>query len=599
MSKVRPDIRNIAIIAHVDHGKTTLVDQMFKQAGQFAEHEEVEERLLDNLDLERERGITITAKNCSLNWKDIKINVVDTPGHADFGGEVERALSMVDGAIALVDSSEGPLPQTRFVLSKALKLGLPVVVVLNKIDRKDARCQEVLNEVYDLFIDLGANDDQIEFPVLYAIGRDGIAQKSLTEKGDSLAPLFELIVDFIPGPTVQEGEFQMLTSNVGYSDFLGRLAIGRILSGAVVKNSHLHCLKAGGKRERVKITKIQVFDGVTLSEREKAEAGEIVILSGGENVEIGDTLAGNESIAALPRPSVDEPTIAMRFYANTSPFAGKEGKFVLATRIGERLQKECLYNVALKVEPSTTDESFLVKGRGEFQMVILIETMRREGFELAVGRPEILFKEENGEKLEPIERLLIECEEQFIGALTEKLSGRKGRMENLVHDGFGRAKLEFSIPSRGLLGYRSEFLTDTKGTGMMNSFVTGYEPFRGEIRSRQTGSLVSDRVGTSIPYALYNLEARGRLMIPAGVNVYNGMVIGENSRSQDLFVNPCKTKKLSNMRAAGKDENVVLSPISPLTLEHAIEFIRDDELVEITPENIRIRKRELPIARGD
>ncbi len=594
----RTDVRNIAIIAHVDHGKTTLVDQMFKQAGQFRAGEEVQDRLMDNLDLERERGITITAKNCAVTWNGIKINIVDTPGHADFGGEVERALSMVDGVILLVDCSEGPLPQTRFVLQKALAQKLPIIVTLNKIDRKDARCAEVLNEVYDLFIDLDADDSQIEFPVLYAIGRDGIAKNSLEEEGKDLAPLFDLLVNYIPGPVAEEGEFGLLVSNVGYSDFLGRLAIGRIRSGSIRKNQQVKCLKEDSQNN-LKIVKIQVFEGLGFREVDTASAGEIVVLAGMEDVNIADTLATGDAPKAIPRPVLDEPTISMRFYANTSPFAGREGKYVLSTRIGERLEKECLYNVALKVESSTEDESFLVKGRGEFQMVIVIETMRREGFELAVGRPEIIFKEKDGEKLEPVEHLSIDCEEQFVGVLTEKLSQRKARMLNLTNHGFGRVRLEFSIPSRGLLGYRSEFLTDTKGTGLMHTYVSGFEPYRGDFRSRLTGSLVCDRVGQAIPYALFHLEPRGRMIVPPGVDVYNGMVIGEHNRDNDLHVNPCKTKKLTNIRAAGRDEAVTLVPVSPLSIEDAIEFIRDDELVEITPKNIRIRKKILPVAKGD
>lgn len=597
--KTRTDLRNIAIIAHVDHGKTTLVDQMFKQAGSFRENEETQERLMDNLDLERERGITITAKNCSVNWKGMTINIVDTPGHADFGGEVERALSMVDGAILLVDSSEGPLPQTRFVLRKALAQRLPIIVVLNKIDRKDARCEAVLNEIYDLFIDLDATDDQIEFPILYAIGRDGMAKKSLDEEGTDLTPLFEAISEVIPGPEVEEGDFSLLVSNVGYSDFVGRLAIGRVRSGTIQKNQQAVCLKSGEKEFRLKITKLQAYQGMRLVDVESASCGEIVVVAGIEDVEIGDTIAAGEKPVRLKRPVIDEPTISMRFYANNSPFSGREGKYVLATRIGERLKKECLYNVALRVEQTPGDDSFVVMGRGEFQMVILIETMRREGFELAVGRPQIIFKEKDGETLEPIEHLSIDCDEPFVGILTEKLSQRKGRMVNLVNHGSGRVRIEFSIPSRGLIGYRSEFLTDTKGGGLMNSYVSGYEPFRGDFRSRVTGSLVCDRVGETVAYGLFGLEPRGRLMVGPGVPVYNGMVIGEHNRDNDLLVNPTRAKKLTNIRAAGKDENVVLTPVAPLTLEYGVEFIRDDELLEVTPESIRIRKKELPVARGD
>ncbi len=591
------DIRNIAIIAHVDHGKTTLVDQMFQQSGQFREGEEVAERLMDNLDLERERGITITAKNCAVQWKDTKINIVDTPGHADFGGEVERALSMVDGAVLLVDSSEGPLPQTRFVLEKALARHMPIIVVVNKIDRPDGRAKEVLDEVYDLFIDLDADDEQIEFPVLYAVGRDGIAQHTLEESGTSLEPLFDLLLEKIPPPTVAEGDFQMLISNIGYSEFVGRLAIGKVYAGSVKKNQQAVCIKSEEEKVNLKISKIQEYKGLELVDTDVAIGGDIVVIAGLDEVEIGDTLVMGVK-PALPRPVIDEPTVAMRFYSNDSPFAGKEGKFVLATRIGERLERECLSNVALRYELAPEGDSFIVKGRGEFQMVILLETMRREGFEIAVGRPEIIYKQENGQTLEPIEHLFIDCEEQFVGVVTEKLGKRKGRMENMRNHGSGRVRLEFSIPSRGLIGYRSDFLTDTKGSGLMNSYVSGYEPHRGDFPTRYTGSLVSDRVGSSIPYALFHLEPRGRLLIGSGVDVYNGMVIGEYNKEGDLFVNPCKTKKLTNVRASGKDDAVTLTPITPLNLEQAIEFIKDDELVEITPENIRLRKKKLPVAKS-
>ncbi|MCB0352916.1 MAG: translational GTPase TypA [Bdellovibrionales bacterium] len=590
---MKPNIRNIAIIAHVDHGKTTLVDQMFRQSGVFREGALVAERLMDNLDLERERGITITAKNCAVSWQGTKINIVDTPGHADFGGEVERALSMVDGAILLVDASEGPLPQTRFVLEKALAKRLPIIVVVNKIDRSDARAKEVLNDVYDLFIDLDANDAQIEFPVLYAIGRDGIAQTSLEEPGKDLRPLFDTLLEQIPPPEIQDAPFRMLVSNIGYSDFVGRLAIGKVESGVLKKNQQIICLKES-EEVSLKVTRIQVYAGTELVDSEKAEAGDIAVIAGLEEVEIGDTLAAPENKKALPRPIIDEPTVAMRFYANDSPFAGKEGKHILATRIQQRLEKECLANVALDLDFPPERDSFIVMGRGEFQMVILLETMRREGFEVAVGRPEILFKERNGEKVEPIELLHIDVEETFVGILTEKLSRRKGRLENLTNHGTGRVRMEFSIPSRGLIGFQSEFMTDTKGTGIMHSLVSGYEPYRGDFRSRFTGSLVSDRVGSSVPYALYNLEPRGRLFVDGGVPVYNGMVVGEHNRDNDLMVNPCKTKKLTNMRASGKDEAVVLTAITPMNLEQSIEFIRDDELVEVTPTSIRIRKRKLP-----
>lgn len=587
------NIRNIAIIAHVDHGKTTLVDQLFRQGGVFRTGEAVSERVMDSMDLERERGITIAAKNCSVRWGDIKINIVDTPGHADFGGEVERALGMVDGAILLVDSSEGPLPQTRFVLKKALERKLPIIVVVNKIDRKDARPKEVLNEVYDLFIDLDATDEQIEFPVLYAIGRDGVASKSLEERGSDLTVLFDAITQSIPGPAYDPAEpFQMLVSNLSYSDYVGRLAIGKVVHGSVKFKEDVVRIDRDGKPQQLRITKLQVYDGVRLQEVESVSPGDIIIVAGVEDVEIGDTICTKERPKALKRVTVDEPTISMRFLANTSPLAGKEGEFLLASKIGERLRKECLHNVALQVE-ATNDESFIVKGRGEFQMVILIETLRREGFELSVGRPTIILKKEGETVLEPIEHLFIDCDERFTGAVAEKLATRKGRMMNLVNHGSGRVRLEFSIPARGLIGYRTEFLTDTKGTGIMNSYLLGYEPYRGDITSRVTGSLVCDRPGEAVAYAIFHLEPRGVILVKPGDQVYEGMVIGEHNRENDLDVNPTKAKKLTNIRAAGRDENIILTPVPDMTLERAIEFIRDDELVEVTPKSVRIRKSRL------
>ena len=583
-------IRNIAIIAHVDHGKTTLVDQMFRQAGVFRQGEEVAERVMDSMDLERERGITIAAKNCSIRWKNTKINIVDTPGHSDFGGEVERALGMVNGAILLVDSSEGPLPQTRFVLKKALEASLPIIVVVNKIDRKDARVKEVLNEIYDLFIDLDANDAQIEFPVLYAIGRDGIAQPTLEEPGKDLIPLFEQILTTIPGPAYDPAEpFQLLVSNLAYSDYLGRLAIGRVAHGSTRMNESVARIDRDGKPQNIRITRLQAYEGVRLADVESAQPGDIVILAGIEDVEIGDTICHRERPKALPRIVVDEPTISMRFLPNTSPLAGREGKVLLASKLGDRLRKEALHNVALQVE-AAGDESFIVKGRGEFQMVILIETLRREGYELSVGRPRIIMKEKDGKTLEPIEHLFIDCDERFTGAVTEKLSARRARMLNLVNHGSGRVRLEFSAPSRSLIGYRNEFLTDTKGTGIMNSYLEGYEEYRGDFPSRVNGSLVADRMGEAIPYAIFHLEPRGIIFVRPGDPVYEGMIIGEHNRDNDLNVNPTKTKKLTNIRAAGKDENIILTPVSPMSLERAIEFIRDDELVEVTPQNVRLRK---------
>lgn len=591
---INESIRNIAIIAHVDHGKTTLVDQMFRQSGLFRENQEIDERLMDRMDLEKERGITIAAKNCSINWKDIKINILDTPGHADFGGEVERALMMVDGAILLVDSSEGPLPQTRFVLKKALDSNLPIIVVINKIDRQDARIVEVLDEIYDLFIDLDANEEQIDFQVLYAIGRDGIAKFDPEDDSNNLIPLMDTICEKIPGPSYDAEEpFQMLVSDLDNSDYLGRLAIGKITHGSIKKNEPLICIDVNGNEIPLRTSKIQVYDGLGVSEIDHVEAGEILILAGIENVHIGDTICTRENPKALPRISVDEPTVSMRFFPNTSPFSGQEGKFIQSTKIRERLIKETLRNVALQFEETNEVECFIIKGRGELQMAILIETLRREGFELSVGRPEVIYKKDGEKLLEPIENVYIDCDESFLGIVSEKLSQRKGRMVNLVNHGMGRIRAQFNIPSRGLIGYRNEFLTDTRGTGIMNSYFIGYEPFRGEFPTRINGSIVADRQGKAIPYALFNLEPRGTLFIEPGEKVYEGMIIGEHNRDSDLNVNACKEKKLSNMRAAGKDENVILTPIIPMTLERAIEFITEDEFVEVTPKNIRLRKSVL------
>lgn len=591
---INNNIRNIAIIAHVDHGKTTLVDHLFRQSGLFRSNQEVADRVMDSMDLERERGITIAAKNCSVKWGDVKINILDTPGHADFGGEVERAMMMVDGVVLLVDSSEGPLPQTRFVLRKALEAKRSIIVVINKIDRQDARPQEVLNEVYDLFIDLDATEDQLDFPLLYAIGRDGIAQTSLTERGTNLAPLFDAIVKNIPGPSYDQTKpFQMLVSNLSYSDYLGRLAIGRVFNGKARKNERLGCIGADGVARPLRVTKLQVYQGISFEEVDEAQAGDIIILSGVEDVAIGDTICTLDNPQALPRLVVDEPTISMKFMANTSPFSGREGKIVQPQKIKERLYKEALFNVALKIEDSKEDESVLVRGRGEFQMAILIETMRRENFELCVGRPQIIFKEVDGEQHEPIERVLIDCDEAFIGILSEKLALRRGKMVNMINHGSGRVRLEFEIPSRGLIGYRNEFLTDTRGTGIMNSYLKGYEAYKGDFVSRLSGSLVADRQGEAIPYAIFGLQPRGKIFVQPGDPVYEGMVVGEHNRDNDLNVNICREKKLTNIRAAAKDENVILTPVVPMSLEKAIEFIRDDELVEVTPVSVRIRKKVL------
>jgi len=588
------NLRNIAIIAHVDHGKTTLVDTLFRQSGLFRDNQNVNERLMDTLELERERGITIAAKNCSVKWQGVRINIIDTPGHADFGGEVERALSMADGAILLVDASEGPLPQTRFVLKKALDAGLKIIVVINKIDRADARPEAVLDEIYDLLIDLGATEEQLEFPLLYAIGRDGIAQKTLKETGRDLNVLFETILKEIPGPAYDQGApFQMLVSDLAYSDYVGRLAIGKIFNGTAHARDNLVCLGDAGRQTPLKVAKLQIFQGIHLQAVEEIHPGDIAVLAGIEEVQIGDTICNQETPRALPRIRVEQPTVSIKVSVNNSPFSGKEGKHVQFSRIRERLQKELRMNVAIQLEETGEQESILIKGRGEFQLAILIETMRREGYEFCVGRPKVIYRYENGRKLEPMERLLVDCDERFMGVVTEKLSIRKGKMIGLTNNGNGRVRVEYSVPSQGLIGYRDEFLTDTHGTGIMHPYFDGYGEFRGESPSRFTGSLVADRTGTAVPYALYNLEPRGRLFINPGDPVYEGMIIGEHNRGSDLNVNACKEKKLSNMRAANKDENVILAPIKLLTLEQAVSFIREDERVEVTPRSIRMRKTEL------
>ncbi len=587
-------LRNIAIIAHVDHGKTTLVDAMFKQSGLFRKGKKVEERLMDSMDLERERGITIAAKNCSVIWKGTRINIIDTPGHADFGGEVERALSMADGALLLVDASEGPLPQTRFVLKKTFEAGLNIIVVINKIDRKDARPIEVLNEIYDLFIDLDATEDQLEFPLLYAVGRDGTAQINLDDKAENIHVLLDTIIEEIPGPTYDPNEpFQMLVSDLGYSDYMGRLAIGKIVNGSVSDHDETVCVGEKGDPLPLKVSKLQIYDGMKYKEIESAEPGNIVVLSGINNVNIGDTICTKDSPKPLKRIRVDEPTVSMKFTLNNSPFSGNEGRYVQFSKIRERLLKETLLNVSIKVEETEEKESAIVKGRGEFQMAIIVETMRREGYEFCVGRPEVIFKYIDGKKSEPIEHLFVDCDENFLGIVTEKLSIRKGKVTNLVNNGKGRVRIEFSVPSKALIGYRDEFLTDTKGTGIMNSYFSGYEEFRGDFPSRFTGSIVSDRPGKAVAYALHNLEPRGSLCIVPGDPVYEGMIVGEHNRENDINANPSKEKKLTNVRASGKDDAVVLSPIKPLTLEYAINFIKDDELVEVTPKSIRMRKSVL------
>lgn len=587
-------IRNIAIIAHVDHGKTTLVDAMIRQTGAVQTHQDVDDRVMDSMDLERERGITIAAKNCAVRWQDVKINIVDTPGHADFGGEVERALSMVDGVVLLVDSSEGPLPQTRFVLKKALDLSLPVLVVVNKIDRTDARPQEVLDEIYDLFIDLGASEEQLEFPVLYAIGREGVASPTLDERGENLFCLLDLIIDRIPGPTFNpEAPFHMLVSDLGYSDYLGRLIIGKVMAGTLRHRAELLCLGENESKTMFRPTKVQTNEGLQLKEQEIVEKGDIIVLSGLEQVSIGDTICLKDQPIRLPRIDVDEPTVSMRFTINTSPLAGREGKIVQSRKIKERLYKEALTNVAIQVEESEDKDSMVVKGRGEFQLAIIIETMRREGFELSVGRPEVIFKNSNGRLQEPMEHVYVDCGEAFMGVVTEKLSVRRGKLLTLANNGSGRVRMELSVPARALIGYHDEFLTDTKGTGIINSLFDGYGDYQGDFSSRFSGSLVSDRQGQAVAYALFNLEPRGRMFVRPGDVVYEGMIVGEHNRDNDIDVNPTKEKKLTNLRAAGKDEAIILTPVLPLSLEKALTFIRDDEMIEVTPLSIRLRKVEL------
>jgi len=590
----RTDLRNIAIIAHVDHGKTTLVDTLLRQSGTFRDNERVQERVMDNIDLERERGITIMAKNTAVQYNGVKINIVDTPGHADFGGEVERTLKMVDGVLLLVDASEGPLPQTRFVLKKALELGLPPILVINKIDRSDARITEVVNEVYDLFIDLDATDAQLEFPIVYTNARDGIAKLKMEDAGKDLQPLFDLIVNTVPSAEgLETAPLQLLVMNIDYNDYVGRLAIGKIFSGTVKIADPISVIQQGGEIVKTKVTSLYEFRGLKRVDTEKATVGDIVALAGIEGVNIGDTITDPENPKPLPRIAVDEPTISMLFSINNSPFAGKEGKFVTSRHLKERLEKELLYNVAIKVEPQESTDSFKVLGRGELQLAILIEMMRREGYELSVSQPETVTKQRDGKTFEPMENLVIDCPEEFIGVVTQKLGTRRGRMTKMANNGHGRVRLEFRIPARGLIGFRSEFLTDTRGTGLLNHIFDGYEPWQGPIAKRVTGALVADRPGKSTTYALFHLQPRGELFITEGTSVYEGMIVGENSRENDIDVNVIKEKKLTNMRASGADEALRLVPPRLLSLEQALEFIKEDELVEVTPRSIRLRKKVL------
>ncbi len=589
-------IRNIAIIAHVDHGKTTLVDAMLAQSGTHRDNETVVDRVMDSMDLERERGITIMAKNTSVRYGDYKINILDTPGHADFGGEVERVLKMVDGIVLLVDAAEGCLPQTRFVLRKALELKLPCIACVNKIDRQDSRPEEVLDEIYDLFIDLGANDQQIEFPVLYSISRDGVAKKSLEDEGKNLIPLFDQIIESIPAPkALRDDSLQLLVANIDYNPFVGRLAIGRIFSGAIAKNQEVAVAKRDGTIGKTRVKELFVFEGLERTTVAEAGTGEIVALAGFDEIEIGETITSIDNPKALPIINVDEPTIAMIFGVNTSPFSGIDGKFVTSRQIKERLDRELLGNVALRVEQTEAAEQFKVSGRGELQLAILIEMMRREGYELQVSKPQVITKkdETTGETLEPIELVVIDVPEEFIGVVTEAMGRRKGQMTKMINNGSGRVRLEFEVPSRGLIGFRGEFLTETKGTGLLNTLFLRFDKHQGEMKNRQTGSLVSDRMGETNTYALYNLQERGTLFVKPQVKVYEGMIVGENARAVDLDVNPIKEKKLSNMRTTSADEAMRLVPQREMSLERALEFIADDELIEVTPKAIRLRKRVL------
>ncbi len=587
-------IRNIAIIAHVDHGKTTLVDAMLHQSGIFRDNEAVMDRVMDSNALERERGITILAKTTGVRYRGVKINIVDTPGHSDFGGEVERALNLVDGVMLLVDASEGPLPQTRYVLMKALEAKLPPIVVINKIDRQDARAPEVLNEVYDLFIDLDATEDQLDFPVIYANSKAGIAKTSLEDPSTDLRPLFEAILQHCPGAAGDpDGVLQLQVGNLDYSEYLGRLAIGRVYNGTLHLGDEVGICKLDGTLQKTRITKLYSFEGLDRVEETEGRPGSVLAIAGVEGITIGETLTHPETPAPLPPSQIDEPTIAMTFTVNTSPFSGREGAFVTSRHIRERLDRELLTNVSIRVEEAGGPDAFKVMGRGELQLAILIEMMRREGYELMVGKPEILTRTVNGEVQEPLELLVVDCPEQFIGVVIEQLGKRKGQMDKMVNHGSGRVRIEFKVPSRGLIGIRNQLLTDTRGTAVMNSLFHGYIAWQGDIPTRPTGSLVADRPGKTTAYAIFNLQERGEIFVTPGMEVYEGMIVGENARDADLNVNIVKEKKLTNMRASTSDEAIRLVPPRILNLEQAIEFIRDDEYVEVCPQSIRLRKKIL------
>lgn len=594
MAKERTDIRNIAIIAHVDHGKTTLVDAMLRQSGTFRDNEQVRDRVMDSMDLERERGITIMAKNTSVRYGDVKINILDTPGHADFGGEVERVLKMVDGVMLLVDAAEGCLPQTRFVLRKALEARLPAIAVVNKIDRQDARPKEVVDEIYELFLDLDASEEQIDFPILYAISREGVAKNELTDSSQNLRPLFDQILKTIPPPKeLRTDSLQLIVANLDYSEYVGRLAIGRIISGEIAVGDFVLVARPDGSIQKIRVTQLYAFEGLKREAIDRAKFGEIVALAGVDDIQIGDTITSAENPQRLPAIAVDEPTISMIFSVNNSPFAGKEGRFVTSRQVKERLERETLGNVAIRVEDTESPDQFKVSGRGELQLAILIEMMRREGYELQVSKPEAITRRHDGQTLEPIEMVVIDCPQDFIGVVTEAIGCRKGQMTKMVNHGTGRVRLEFETPSRGLIGFRNEFLTETKGTGLLNTMFLRWGPWQGALRGRSSGSLVADRTGETTTYALYNLQERGTLFVKPSTKVYEGMIIGENARAVDLDVNAVKEKKLTNMRASTADEALRLVPVKEISLEQALEFIADDELVEVTPMTIRLRKRVL------
>lgn len=590
----KQNIRNIAIIAHVDHGKTTLVDGMLRQSGIFRENQEMTERVMDSMDLERERGITILSKNTAIRYGDVKINIVDTPGHADFGGEVERGLNLVDGALLLVDASEGPLPQTRFVVKKALARHLPMIVVINKIDRSDSRIEEVINEVYDLFIDLDATDNQIEFPILYTNAKTGVAHRKRGDDSTDLRPLFETILSHVPAPLADDGMApQFLVTNLDYDPYVGQVAIGRLANGILEMQKSYSLCGEGKITPGVKFSALYTFDGLKRVQVDRVEAGDIIAVAGVEGLTIGDTISSLEEPVPLPRIYIDEPTVSMVFYVNNSPVAGIDGKYLTSRHLKERLEKETLRNVALKIRHLERKDMFEVRGRGELQMAVLIETMRREGYEFMVSKPQVITREEKGRVLEPTERLLIDIPEEFIGTVTEALSRRKGRMTNLINKGSGRTKLEFVIPSRGLIGFRNHFLTDTKGAGVMNTIFEGYEPWFGPIPQRANGALVADRAGRVTPYASLAMEDRGELFVEIGTEIYGGMILGERNRPGDLNVNITKEKHLTNMRSATSDATVTLRPPRRLSLDQSIEFIAEDELIEVTPKTIRLRKMDM------